>query len=162
MDDIQRLKRISAMSAELRKHRIAADSEEAFKQSEAIFQEATPKHLQVNQDLSVGDVQEKKSEVLEVSAPHAADYERFKNGVNTRLLSVEENMSSVIGKLNEMIKTINKLEQRFEQNGVAELPKERQETISKPEKKESEGQLRSGDYKPGDVRIDNIFYYGKK
>ena len=159
MEDIQKLKRIAAMSAELRKHHIAGDSEEALRQSEAIFQEKAPHHLQVNADLTVSAPEEAEM-VSRVSAP---EIERFQNTVNTRLNSVEENVSSVIGKMNEMIKVITKLEQRMEQGGVAELPKERQETIAKKEeKKETTGQLRSGDYKPGDVEIDRIFYYGKK
>ena len=165
VQDIQKLKRIAAMTAELRKHHIASDSEDALRQSEAIFQERSPKRLMVNSDLSVSSVGEEKP----AETPHSVagismpELERFQNTVNTRLNVVEENVSSVIGKMNEMIKIITKLEQRLEQGGVPELPKERQETIAKKEdKKETTGQLRSGDYKPGDVEIDRIFYFGKK
>ena len=161
MEDIQKLKRIAAMTAELRKHRIASDSEDALRQSEAIFQESTPRHLQVNADLTVSAPEEVNPE--NSSRMNGPEMERFQNAVNNRLNVVEENISSVIGKMNEMIKVISKLEQRFEQGGVPELPKERQETITpKEDKKETTGQLRSGDWKPGDVRIDNIFYCGKK
>ncbi|MFQ5621024.1 MAG: hypothetical protein ACE5FT_04230 [Candidatus Nanoarchaeia archaeon] len=166
MEDIERLKKISQMSKELQKHGIATNSEEGFKQSEAIYQASTP-NMEVNKDLTSSHVEQPSAEAAtaqQVNTGALSDFQRFQNTVNDRLGKLESGLTNVIGKLNEMIKEINRLEGRLEQGGVPELPKERQETIAPKEepKKEAESQSRSGEYTPGDVAIDKIFYYGNK
>ena len=161
MEDIERLKKISEMSRELRKHGIAVDSEDALKQSEEIYQAERP-NLEVDKDLSVKHgVQTETGDRMASSE----EFGRFVNSVNERMNKVEENVSSVIGKINEMIKEINRFEARLDSNGVAQTPKEQQTKIEAPQPEktgETQAQSRAGDYKPGDVEIDKIFYFGNR
>lgn len=162
MEDIEKLKKIAAMSAELKKHGIAADSQDALKQAEEVYQEKTP-----------GQFDAVPTQSTEESAPAPAEgvnsqeLQRLQNSVNERLNHVEKDVSSIIEKMNEMIKVVNRLEARMESGGVPELPKEKQTTIAAPSQpaapaKKEEGHARSGSYGPGDVQIDKIFYYGNR
>ena len=72
--------------------------------------------------------------------------------------SIENDMSAIIEKMNEMIGAIMKLEK----STSGQVPKETQQKIVKEEPKKQEGHVRSGNYTSTDVDINKIFYYGNK
>ena len=149
MTDIERIKKINNMAAELKKHRLATSYEDAAQQSEQIFS-ATP---------GVPQPEERIPEPVS-NAIGNEQFERYKTEVNKRLATTESQLSTVIEKMNEMIATINKLESELL---ITEKQTEKQTTITKEETpKETVAQPRSGEYTSNDVDINKIFYFGNK
>lgn len=157
MDDVEKLKKIAKLSQEMRKHGFATHSDDAVQAAQAIYKgtianEPTPE--QRHQAL-----QEKKN----MAGQSTPEFEAFSKQVSQRLGDIEGNLSTVISKMNEIIKEINDLQKAGSRQGVprekdvqAALPKQ------EPAQAPKEPHARSGNYTPQDVQIDKIFYFGNK
>jgi len=159
MEDIEKLKKIAKLSQEMRKHGFATYHDEAVKAAEAVYKDT----------IATADTPEQRHAALQESKRSMANNPDFEKQISQRLNDIEANLSSVIGKMNEMIKEINTLQQG---GGARAAPREapREKETQKPlapapEQKPAaapEPHARSGNYTPQDVQIDKIFYYGNK
>lgn len=175
MDDIEKLKKISKLSAELKRHGFAASSDDAIRKSEEIFQEKilAPHGMQ--------DAVPRQSQSF--GGSNMEDFESYKKTTQAQMKELQDTVSQVVGKMNEMIKAINDLEngqknmvrssvssaprpsqpepQRFSQSEMRDHSDTSKTLTPKPEKG-SESNQRAGNYTPADVDINKIFYAGKK
>ncbi|MBI4449204.1 hypothetical protein HY641_04220 [Candidatus Woesearchaeota archaeon] len=170
MEDIEKLKKIAKLSAELKRHGFAASSDEAIKQSEAIFQERILAPHGMTEAAP-------KSQTPPTTGGTPMDQK-----TQDQMNEMKETLNNVVAKMNEMIKAINDLEVghkalavKVSSGGVASRPTPEPQRFSneparddgsrtiqpKPEKG-SEANQRAGNYTPQDVDIGKIFYYGNK
>lgn len=158
MEDIEKLKKIAKLSQEMRKHGFATYHDEAVKAAEAVYKDT----------IATADTPEQRHAALQESKRSMATTNPdFEKQISQRLNDIEANLSSVIGKMNEMIKEINTLQQGGGSRAApreAPREKETQKPLPAPEQKPAaqEPHARSGNYTPQDVQIDKIFYYGNK
>ncbi len=165
MEDIEKIKKIAKLSLELKRHGFAVSSDEAVKQSEAIFQERI---------LSPRGISEISSQQSQGGFP-MDQFEQFKKQTNDQLKELHDTLGSIVSKMNEIIKSINDLEQaqkvakpvvvqRSEPQRFSSEPAkdDGSRTITPRPEKGSESNQRSGNFTPQDVQIDKIFYYGNK
>ena len=162
MEDIEKLKKIAKLSQEMRKHGFANYSDDAVKAAGAVY------------DGNIADAQtpEQRHQALRESKSTMAnqpnDYEAFAKQTSQRLTEIETSVSTVIQKMNEMIKEINTLQKGGGASAPTSPPRERetQAPLPKPEPKpapaHTEPHARSGNYSSQDVQIDKIFYFGNK
>ena len=157
MDDVEKLKKIAKLSQEMRKHGFATHADDAVQAAQAIYKgtianEPTPE--QKHQAL-----QEKKT-----MAGSTPEFEAFSKQTSQRLGEIETNLSTLISKMNEIIKEINELQKAGARSSAAPREREVQAALPKQESKpaSAEPHARSGSYTPQDVQIDKIFYFGNK
>lgn len=157
MDDVEKLKKIAKLSQEMRKHGFATHSDEAVQAAQAIYNGNIANELTPEQKHQA--LQEKKT-----MAGTQPELETFSKQVNQRLGDIENNLSTVISKMNEIIKEINELQKSGGRQGAAPREKEVQAALPRQEAKPApaEPHARSGSYTPQDVQIDKIFYFGNK
>lgn len=155
MEDIEKLKKIAKLSQEMRKHGFANYNDEAVKVAEGVYKGS----------LADAQTPEQRHQALQETRSMAnqstPEFENFVKQTTQRLNDMEERVSTVVSKMNEMIKEINTLQKGG--GGSSHEKKESQAPLPKPEPKQgsgSEPHARSGNYTPQDVQIDKIFYFG--
>lgn len=170
MEDIEKLKKIANLSKELKRHGFAASSDEAIRKSEEIYQE------KILAPYGMQDAIPKPAQ----GGSNMEDFESYKRATQTQMKEMQDSLAQVVGKMNEIIKAINDLEQgqknavrtnapsqrapepaRFTQEQMRSTDDGSRTITPKPEKG-SESNQRAGNYTPADVQIDKIFYYGNK
>ncbi|MEK6960410.1 MAG: hypothetical protein AABX47_04505 [Nanoarchaeota archaeon] len=160
MEDIEKLKKIAKLSQEMRKHGFANYNDDAVKVAEGVYQDKN----------SLADAQtpEQRHQALKETRSMAnqstPENENFVKQTTQRLTEIETNVSTLIGKMNEMIKEINALQKGGgSHSSSAPERRESQAPLPKAEPKQGSGtepHARSGNYTPADVQIDKIFYFG--
>jgi len=161
--DIEKTKRINELARELKDHGIAADYEEAYRQAEKMIESGIDSPNFQSSDISIREV---KKEPPRYDKNVVLDALEIKN-INNRLDALEQQLNVIFLKINEIIAEINKAEKkkaespieirRIEEEKKAEKQKEIQASLKT---QPSEAHPRTGDYKPEDVSIEKMFYYG--
>lgn len=166
--EVEKIRKMGELSKELRKHGFAESSDDALKQTEQIYKENyLGEEIMQAKPPEIAEAQREAQEQTQENQTQAPTTESTSPQLLTehieRIEKVEKDVLRIFEKMNEIIKTINLFEEKFDKIQVAgaeEKPKETQTKIPEPEKKTESP--RSGDYKPKDVEIDKIFYYGNK
>ena len=148
--DVESAMKINELAKELTKKGFASSSEDASKMAEQFLQ----KTLIPKENLS----QPKSTDKLEIQL------ERIQRKFNNDLSSLQEKMNSLINKLNMICDEVKNLKTRETpvKEGAKASKEEKQNALKvKEENKESPNQ-RTGNFKPGDIDINEVFYCGTK
>lgn len=166
MSDISKVMKVNEMTQNLKKHGFAASSEEAASQAQDVYKEKTAEAGKSADEETGGEKQMAGSDDM---AKVERNFEVFKSSTQKQIDSVKEELSTVIGKMNEMIKAINELEKlkdsvtNIDDGGSEKQQRLAPKVVKKPkEEKQDNNHPRSGDSKPGDVDLSQTFYYGNK
>jgi len=156
MSDIDKIMKINQMSANLKKHGFAASSDDAATKAQDVFRE------------KIADVETRKGGAGMADDKDLARIERnfevFKSATHQQLEAVKGDLQAVMGKMNEMIRVINELEKLKDSVTTIDEGNEKQKrlapkVVKKPKEQKNQ---RTGDLQPGDVKLDETFYYGKR
>jgi flagellar hook-associated protein FlgK len=150
--DIDQLRKINQLSHELRKHHMAESSNEAYDQAQQI--------VTITQKPSASAGQET---VLVEAAP-AADQlaaRQFQIELDRIQKTVNEEMDVLRNALNQIISEVNSLRDELSKVQTAQppKPKEKQAELKTEDKTPH---ARVGNFQPGDVDIQKMFYFGTK
>jgi hypothetical protein len=161
MMDIEKMKRVNALARELKDHGIVSDYDEAYKQAEKMIESGmeTPP---ANEEISIKPYSEAKQNTGGLGM--GFDALEIKN-MKDKIDAMEQQMSMIFMKMNEIISEINRLDKRrmdspIEVRDPKEVEEKQREMQTSLKKQEVEPHPRSGDYKPGDVAIEKMFYFG--
>lgn len=176
MSDIDKIMKINEMTQNLKKHGFAASSEEAASQAQEVFKEKVADvekadNVEKVDDNKAVDAEEGGAEEMagnEDVAKIERNFEVFKSTTHQQISSMKEELNTVIGKMNEMIKVINELEKlkdsvtTIDEGGSEKQQRLAPKVVKKPKEEKSGNHPRSGDVQPGDVSLADTFYYGNK
>lgn len=154
MSDVGKIMKINEMSANLKKYGFAASSDDAASKAQDVFKE---KIANVEDGGAVKMSEDKDTARIE------RNFEVFKSTTHQQLEAVREDLSAVMGKMNEMIKVINELEKLKDSVTTIDEGDEKQtrlapKVVKKPKEEKNQ---RTGDMAPGDIDLSKTFYYGK-
>ena len=148
--DVEKTQKMNNLAKELVKQGLAPSSEHATKLAEEMISKDAPKS--------------------EVSESNEIAFERLQRKINYELEPLKQQVQSLTNQLNDLRNQvrnlrINQVQERPKQESQAKLveeaPKEKAEEKPCCEPKEGDNQ-RTGEFKPGDVDINKVFYYGNK
>jgi len=160
IQDIEQIKQINALAKELLEHGIASNMEEAADQARKMIEKGQT--IEVKRDSEI-TVRPASPQSLSNPGHSLLGFDDLKQRIET----VEQQMESMIGKINEIISELNRV-----QKGKTEAPAPRQEnspiTMEAPKNDQQahlkdekvEPHHRTGKYVPGDVAIEKMFYFG--
>jgi len=146
--DVEKLRRVNQLSAELRKHNMAATSDDAFSQAEQI----------VRQDDVREFLQRAKESEKDVNNPSSDQLYQIKLERDNRQLA--EHIQKLYQEVGHLKAEMEQLKKAPPIQQPAEKPKVEQQAVLKTEKKEPHP--RQGDFKPDDVSVEKMFYFGNK
>ena len=160
MSDIDKVMKINKMSETLKQHGFAESSEEAASQAQEVFNQ------------KIAEVQKPVKEGGQMSNDNIAKVERnfevFKSTTTEQINSMKEDIHKVIQKMNEMIKAITELEKlkasvtTIDEGGPEKQQRLAPKIVKKPKEEKPANHPRSGDTKPGDIDLNDTFYYGTR
>jgi len=149
--DMDQLRKINQLSSELKRHGMAGSSTDAYQQAEEIIQ-VTHKPAPVEQGESVV-VEQAPADPL-VARQFAVELERMQKEHAVQLDVLRNAM-------NQLIAEVNSLRDEFSKAQSEQPPKQKEKQAElKTENKEPHP--RQGHYKPGDIDIKSVFYFGTK
>jgi hypothetical protein len=149
--DVEKLRRINMLSHELKKHGMADSSTDAYNQAQQMVQ-VIPKTNSAPQESVV-------IEAAPVAEPLAA--RQFQIEVDKIQKAFSEELDVIRNAMNQVIMEVNSLREDLSKAQAAQPPKQKEKQVElKTEVKVSHP--RQGDWKPGDVDIQKMFYYGTK
>ena len=155
MSDIEKIRKINEMSATLKQHGFAQSSDEAANQAQSVYKE------------KIADAEKKEDKTM-TNEPDIAKLERnfdvFRSTTQQQLNALKDDLHSVIEKMNQMIKVVNELEKLKDDVTTIDEGKEKQKRLApKMVKKPKEPKnQRVGELKPGDINLNETFYYGNR
>jgi len=157
--DVPSMMKVNELSKTLKDQGIATSSEDASKMAEQMLSKEMPHSSEKSDDYD-------KYEVL---------LERIQRKVNSEVSTLKETVSALVNEIAFLKEDVKKLklvkpqEQKVEikemnkEVPAKELVQEHQAQLKEEEKKEgTQAEKRTGDLKPGDVNINEYFYYGNK
>ncbi|MFC1753313.1 hypothetical protein ACFL96_07970 [Thermoproteota archaeon] len=166
--DVDKLQRINNLARELMKHGMAGSMDEAVRIAEEKIQGA-PEVSALKDGVSEDMLsQSQVSQSIENPAPAPQvqddmDMRKIKNALDEQA----RHMSVMSEKINELISEFNSLQQEINRLKTIQVPAKPEEqktgtqTQFRPQQEEKkEPHAKVGDYKPDDVAVDKIFYYG--
>ncbi len=168
--DVDKMKRINALARELREKGMVSDTEEAYKQAEEIIEGRVSR-----EKIEVEDPQDSQEEAErpkeDFSGAIKADALELHN-MGERIKALEGQVNVMFNKINEIISEFRSVQKKEEESPI-ELRKLEEEKESKGKKahkevqaslkkEEAEGHPRTGEYKPEDVSIEKVFYFGQR
>jgi len=170
--DVERLRKINALAKELLDHGIVSTMDDAFKQAErmiekdSVFEEKNEPEIEIKKldSRSFDTAQRSPQEQVQQSQTLGINYFDLKK-INDRISGIESQISQIYLKINELISEINKISDRIEKRSL-DIKEEKkviqQSTLNAVEKKSNgvESHPRVGNYKPEDVAIEKMFYFG--
>jgi len=173
MSDIGKIMKINEMTQNLKKHGFAASSEEAAVQAQEVFKEKVADVEKAADVEKVDDVETGGAEEMagnEDVAKIERNFEVFKSTTHQQISSMKEELNTVVGKMNEMIKVINELEKlkdsvtTIDEGGSEKQHRLAPKIVKKPKEEKPSGNNhpRSGDVQPGDISLADTFYYGNR
>jgi len=172
MDSYERLRRMNELSKELRQRGFAESSVEAIRQAQKVYgaDENDPITSVQEMDPKETDTFTEKNTKMEFdqTAHVLRAQEKFKEQLNQRIDALASDVTSAVGKVNEIIKKINELEAGLQQvRNVRSAPapqpvKAPERPVEKPHEPKKEPDQRTGGYGEGDVSIEKVFYMGNK
>ena len=150
--DVESAMKINELAKELTEKGFASSSEDASKMAEQFLQ----KNIMPKGNIA----QPEGSDKFEIQV------ERLQRKFNNDISALEEKMNSIINKLNVICDELKKLKTRKPQPIKEEvnpeaLKEEKQEKIEAKEPKKESSQ-RTGNFKPGDIDINEVFYCGTR
>ncbi len=150
--DLDQLQKINSLSHELKKHKMAGTSEDAYTQAQQIIQVIPRQHAQEQQE----------SVTIETApAPNQIESRQFQIEMERMQKAFAEEMDVMRTAMNQLIAEVNSLRGELGKVQSAQPPKQKEKQAElKTEAKVSHP--RQGDWKPGDVDIQKMFYYGTK
>src|SRR3989338_3134716 len=174
--DIEQMKKINAMSKVLQQHGFASHADEAMIQSHHIY---GPSH--VYEMPSSAGMATQQIEVTQQSAPqHNAQtpesslgfinesftaVEKFQKESQERFEALESNMAQVFTKVNEMIAALKEIQEAKHEAVVVKTAEQPQTTLREQPAQQAQPveqkHHRTGDFKPGDIDLNKVFYCGK-
>jgi hypothetical protein len=149
--DMDQLRKINQLSSELKRHGMAGSSTDAYQQAEEIIQiTQKPKPVEVGDGTVITAepadpliARQFQIELERVQKEHAAQLDVLRNAMN-----------QIIAEVNSLRDDIGKL-----QSAQPPKPKEKQEALKT---EPNDPHPRQGSYKPGDIDIKSVFYFGTK
>ncbi len=161
--DVEKLRKINELAKELQKHGIAETSNEATKIAEKMVSTKKP-----TEDLPVSQVSEESGKESETEL----ELRRLKSQVSQLfeiINQMQDKMNEIITEINKIADNGNKISnntegKKIEDEAQKKLLNESEPTQTSSNEKSSnpDNNPRSGNYLPGDVAIDKMFYFGKK
>lgn len=143
--DIEEIKRINRMTAELKKHGMAESSVDAYHQARASFEEPQERSQQIIIEQQPTDnITERKFELL----------------IELNNKKFQEALTILSNDIALLAQQLANLKQEVQQNKASihlEQKQEKQQSLPK-----QEAHPRQGMYSPADVSIEKMFYFGKK
>ncbi|MEM0230637.1 MAG: hypothetical protein QXW00_02225 [Candidatus Woesearchaeota archaeon] len=176
MSDIERVKKVEALAKELMKHGLATDIQDALRQAE--------RSIQVKGDIKT-TISQQPAQQEEKPAPQPDELKELKQQLRQQgeaILQLQSKMNEMIGEINKFEKKISEIEaavnqlssqpRQAQQMAQTSTPQQQQQVqpnqqgiIPSSGSKRGEGatpEVRTGNYKPGDFNISNIFYSGPR
>jgi hypothetical protein len=157
MSDIGKIQKINEMSANLKKHGFASSSEEAAREAEKFYSEEIVK-AEEGADKMDNDVSKVER-----------NFEMFKTNTSKELESIKGDLHGLVEKMNEIVKFINTVEAK--QSRPIDVPEDQDKMPTPPTRQQKQATLKTeekpknervGKLKPGDVSIEDTFYFGTK
>ncbi len=148
--DLEQLRKINQLSSELKRHGMAENSTEAYSQAQQIVQ-IIPKQPASPEGSTV--IEAAPAEPLAMRQ-FQIELEKIQKTANEELDVLRNAMNQIIAEVNSLREDISKIQTA----PVAQKPKEKQAELQTPK----ESHPRQGDYKPGDIDIKSVFYFGTK
>lgn len=160
MSDIEKVMKINKMSETLKQHGFAENSEEASSQAQKVFNQ------------KIAETKKPAEEEGQMSNEDLAKVERnfdvFKSSTTEQLNSMRDDIHKVIQKMNEMIKAITELEKlkdsvtTIDEGGPEKQQRLAPKIVKKPKEEKPANHPRVGNVQPGDIDINETFYYGTR
>ena len=164
MTSIDKLKKINEMTKILKQHGIATSSDDALKKSSEIYEYDIQSSNSDNSSSNTSSDNEKSESNVNME-PLLREMENKHRRLSERMAQIESNVSNVIGKMNEMIQVIKRLDgptKNQSQNPQQTFKEEVKSTPeASPETSPEKPKPRTGDFKPGNVDIMDFFNYSK-
>ncbi len=171
MVDLDKLQKINALAKQLKEHGIVTSMDDAYHQAEKMVDngDTSLKNLPVNANIEVKPAAPEAAQAApqQVSQSGNSINQLDFYNVQNKLTSVEQQLGQAFSKMNEMISEINKLQSQIQtmQLNAKPVHVEKQASLSSSSSSSSpaaktEDHPRSGAYKPGDVAIEKMFYFG--
>jgi hypothetical protein len=149
--DVEKLRKINMLSHELQKHGMADSSTDAYAQAQQMVQ-VIPK-----QTVSAAAQESVVLEAAPVAEPLAA--RQFQMEIEKIQKGFSDELDVMRSAINQIISEVNALREDLSKAQTAQPPKQKEKQVElKTAPKESHP--RQGDWKPGDVDIQKMFYYG--
>ena len=171
MMDVNKLIKVNELAKDLLAKGMAKDSQEASMIAEQMLDQNKDK-----EEKPVSEIREKMQEIKSDVKKDNDDSELRK--IVYQLSRHESMISEIQDKINEIIKEFNAMNDKIEKldkflhvetqsklvinNDSSETKQESSKSENKINKEATDKNPRSGDYKPEDVSIDKMFYYGNK
>ena len=178
MDSIEKMRRLNQLTKELKQRGFAESSFEAIQQANQIYGDD-----ELTEGVKNGMIQSPQEKASKIEGDNMADSIEF----DRKIGKLNENVEMLTGKINEIVKAINDIDGRItaiknrpaeriierpvERHESNEMKQEVHESVAEQQastdhaqapKDEYSTNQRTGTYKPTDVAIDKMFYYGKK
>lgn len=167
--DVEKLKKMNELTREFQKHNFAQDSRDAFSQARNVYSDidinfaptniATPAQVVVHAAPQTEAVQEAamlQQPAAEKDALFEAKFQLLTEELQKKHNAEVNVLSTTIAGLNDEISSLKLQLQRLQEQSKPQQ-KEKQEQLAAPAK---EAHPRHGNFKPEDVAIEKMFYFG--
>lgn len=167
--DIEKMKRINELARELKEQGMASDTEDAYKKAERMI-EGTPEEpvISRSENSIINTTQQNNNPNFDkIPASGALNFDAIdKKGMLDRIEALEGQLNVMFGKMNEIISEINRIQTKRKDDSPIEIREEREDRKPKDsqsnlKKEEVHAHPRTGNYKPDDVSIEKMFYFGR-
>ena len=177
LSDIERVKKVEALAKELMRHGLANDIQDALAQAE--------RSIQIKGDIKTTIQQPQQQAQQQVQAPQPTELDELKKQLKQHgeiILQLQSKMNEMIGEINKFDKKISEIETKLSSIGTSNVhqtvqPQQVVQPAAQPAQPNQQGiipstgskrgegaapEIRTGNYKPGDFNIRNIFYSGPR
>ncbi|MBR9676810.1 hypothetical protein GOV04_01600 [Candidatus Woesearchaeota archaeon] len=167
--NVEKLQKLNKLSKELQKHGIALDSQSASEQAQQIIPDANNEAGFIGEAMQSPTSQVDESSITPTGVTVDADETSLQMRKQNVKLEDHTNQINVMqDKINELISYVKNLEEQLTNLKPAQTTIEQAAKKSKPKEeklkdaKTEGGHVRSGNYKPEDVAMEKVFYFGSK
>lgn len=148
--------KMNQMMKELQKHGIARNAPEAFQQAQDIVSDEPKKVITINEEgVQVETATVQGSAIIESRVNLLLDMHNKK--IESNFLTMRDTISALAMEIEKL-----KFELKKFSDSKAKVVQVVQETQKSLKTEEKAAHPRQGNYAPGDVAIDKMFYYGHK
>jgi predicted nuclease with TOPRIM domain len=177
LSDIERVKKVEALAKELMRHGLANDIQDALAQAE--------RSIQIKGDIKTTIQQPQQQAQQQVQAPQPTELDELKKQLKQHgeiILQLQSKMNEMIGEINKFDKKISEIETKLSSIDTSNVhqtvqPQQVVQPAAQPAQPTQQGiipsngskrgegaapEIRTGNYKPGDFNISNIFYSGPR
>jgi len=165
--DIERMKRVNALARELKDHGMASDYDDAYRQAEKMVDSgmempSAKEEVPAAPSTIINDEPKENKGGFGMIGFDALEFRNMRE----KLEAMEQQMGMIFTKMNEIITELNRVDKKrtdspIEIRNPREIEEKQREMQTNLKKQEVEApHPRSGDYKPSDVSIEKMFYFG--